>query len=351
MVTITQVVDTQVGTNRMMSRPVAGLPGPSSFCVGGASIANYMYANVFERRREIGTLHGTRCRLPVWSCGCSCSKPFSWARGRSRRLRAGHCSGDDARFAQLAGITVMPMPSSWPCCVVHFDADCGSWQAFLPARDAARLDPCADPTGDLTMLQNGTGDEDLCAPSSTRRSGFRQSRRSGFTMGDFVAIVGPSGSGKSTLLLMLGGMLSPSSGRVFIDGQSVYDLSTERSGGLAQAKIGFVFQTFNLVPYLSALENVQIPLFLAGCRGVDAGDAATRLLERVGLGDRLDHKPGELSVGQQQRVALARMLANDPADHPGRRADRQPRPGNRQRVCSTSSRSLTREEHDRHGHA
>ena len=131
--------------------------------------------------------------------------------------------------------------------------------------------------------------------------------------GDFVAVVGPSGSGKSTLLLMLGGMLSPSEGRVLLEGQSIYDLTSDRRARLRKRNIGFVFQTFNLVPYLTALENVQIPLFLAGADDAAQQERATALLERVGLGDRLDHKPGELSVGQQQRVALARMLANDPA--------------------------------------
>jgi len=131
--------------------------------------------------------------------------------------------------------------------------------------------------------------------------------------GDFVALVGPSGSGKSTLLLMLGGMLSPSQGRVFLEGQSVYDLSPNDRAQLRRDKLGFVFQTFNLVPYLSALENVQVPLFLARTDEKTQQGRAAALLERVGLGDRLDHKPCELSVGQQQRVALARMLANDPA--------------------------------------
>ena len=131
--------------------------------------------------------------------------------------------------------------------------------------------------------------------------------------GDFVALVGPSGSGKSTLLLMLGGMLSPSSGRVMLDDQSIYDLNSDMRARLRKQKMGFVFQTFNLVPYLTALENVQIPLFLDGLSDRAQMTRATALLERVGLGDRLDHKPSELSVGQQQRVALARMLANDPA--------------------------------------
>jgi putative ABC transport system ATP-binding protein len=131
--------------------------------------------------------------------------------------------------------------------------------------------------------------------------------------GDFVSVVGPSGSGKSTLLLMLGGMLSPSEGRVLLEASSIYDLSARERARMRREKVGFVFQTFNLVPYLSALENVQVPLFLAGMEENGQKNRATALLERVGLADRLDHKPGELSVGQQQRVALARMLANDPA--------------------------------------
>jgi putative ABC transport system ATP-binding protein len=131
--------------------------------------------------------------------------------------------------------------------------------------------------------------------------------------GDFVSVVGPSGSGKSTLLLMLGGMLSPSQGRVLVEDQSVYDLNLDQRARLRREKVGFVFQTFNLVPYLSALENVQVPLFLSKTDEKAQKDRAAALLERLGLGDRLDHKPSELSVGQQQRVALARMLANDPA--------------------------------------
>jgi putative ABC transport system ATP-binding protein len=131
--------------------------------------------------------------------------------------------------------------------------------------------------------------------------------------GDFVSLVGPSGSGKSTLLLMLGGMLTPTSGRVLIDGESMYDLNADGRARLRKGKIGFVFQTFNLVTYLTALENVQIPLYLAGVKDKEQEERAKALLERVGLADRMDHKPSELSVGQQQRVALARTLANDPA--------------------------------------
>jgi putative ABC transport system ATP-binding protein len=131
--------------------------------------------------------------------------------------------------------------------------------------------------------------------------------------GDFVSVVGPSGSGKSTLLLMLGGMLSPSKGRILMQDQSIYDMNPTDRARLRREKVGFVFQTFNLITYLSALENVQIPLFLAKIDEEAQKQHAVALLKRVGLGDRLHHKPCELSVGQQQRVALARMLANDPA--------------------------------------
>jgi putative ABC transport system ATP-binding protein len=131
--------------------------------------------------------------------------------------------------------------------------------------------------------------------------------------GDFVSLVGPSGSGKSTLLLMLGGMLSPSQGKIFMEDRSVYDMPASERARLRREKVGFVFQTFNLITYLSALENVKIPLFLAKMEEKAQEKRAVALLERVGLGDRLHHKPCELSVGQQQRVALARMLANDPA--------------------------------------
>jgi putative ABC transport system ATP-binding protein len=138
--------------------------------------------------------------------------------------------------------------------------------------------------------------------------------------GDFIALVGPSGSGKSTLLLTLGGMLSPTEGKVYLDGVSLYDIVPDARAKVRREKIGFVFQTFNLIPYLTALENVQVPLLLSGVNEESQKMHAVALLERVGLADRLDHKPSELSVGQQQRVALARMLVNDPtlvlADEP-----------------------------------
>jgi len=138
--------------------------------------------------------------------------------------------------------------------------------------------------------------------------------------GEYVAVVGPSGSGKTTLLSLVGGMLSPASGSVRLDGCSLYDASVTERARLRREKIGFVFQTFNLVPYLSALENVQVPLYLAGFSPSDQRQRATALLERMGLAERMDHHPAELSIGQQQRVALARTLANSPpvilADEP-----------------------------------
>ena len=138
--------------------------------------------------------------------------------------------------------------------------------------------------------------------------------------GEFVAVVGPSGSGKTTLLSIVGGMLAPTSGRVWLEGQSLYQLTVSARTVLRRGKIGFVFQTFNLIPFLTALENVQVPLYLAGLVPKEQKRRALAVLERVGLADRVHHKPSELSVGQQQCVALARTLANDPvlilADEP-----------------------------------
>jgi putative ABC transport system ATP-binding protein len=152
--------------------------------------------------------------------------------------------------------------------------------------------------------------------------------------GDYVAVVGPSGSGKTTLLSVLGGMLSPSTGQMCLDGVSLYDLSVADRTRLRREKIGFVFQTFNLVTYLTAVENVQVPLYLAGVAKNEQRERAESLLEQVGLSDRLDHKPSEMSIGQQQRVALARTLANDPpvilADEPTGNLD----PESRQRVLN-----------------
>ncbi|MEQ8856877.1 ABC transporter ATP-binding protein [Gimesia sp.] len=131
--------------------------------------------------------------------------------------------------------------------------------------------------------------------------------------GDFVSIIGPSGSGKTTLLSMLGAMSAPSEGRILLDGESIYDLPVEQRAEVRQNKLGFVFQTFNLIPYLTAIENVQVPMMLSQKYKTERQQRAEELLATVGLQDRLQHKPSELSIGQQQRVALARMLANDPS--------------------------------------
>lgn len=152
--------------------------------------------------------------------------------------------------------------------------------------------------------------------------------------GDFIAVVGPSGSGKSTFLLTLGGMLTPESGKVIIENDSIYDLNYDQRSQIRQKKIGFVFQTHNLIPYLTAKENVQLPLMIAGAKKEEQEKKAEELLGKLGLGDRLDHKPSELSIGQQQRVALARVLANNPsiilADEPTGSLD----PESRQKVIA-----------------
>jgi putative ABC transport system ATP-binding protein len=131
--------------------------------------------------------------------------------------------------------------------------------------------------------------------------------------GEFVAVMGPSGCGKSTLLHLLGGLDRPTSGAVMIDGHNLTDLSDARLTELRRHKIGFIFQFFNLIPVLNAVENAALPVTLDGVRLSEAKARATEWLTRFGLSDRLEHRPDQLSGGQQQRVAVARALVANPA--------------------------------------
>ena len=131
--------------------------------------------------------------------------------------------------------------------------------------------------------------------------------------GYYMSIMGPSGSGKSTLFNMIGGLDKPTSGKVFIDDVDIAQLDAYELAWLRCRKIGYIFQTFNLIPVMTALENVTLPMTFAGMPNDEARDQGLELLELVGLGDRFQHKPPELSGGQQQRVAVARSLANNPA--------------------------------------
>ena len=138
--------------------------------------------------------------------------------------------------------------------------------------------------------------------------------------GEFLTIFGPSGSGKSTLLHLIGGLDRPDEGEIIIDGSNLLQLSDDKRAKLRLTRIGFVFQFFNLLPRITALANVELPLVLADVAEKEARERAKEMLKLVGLNTRIDHRPYELSGGEQQRVAMARALINDPkiilADEP-----------------------------------
>lgn len=141
-----------------------------------------------------------------------------------------------------------------------------------------------------------------------------------FRSGEYVSIMGPSGCGKSTLLNVLGCLDRPSSGQYILGGMDLSELDDDRLSSIRGARLGFIFQSYNLIPQLTVLENIEIPLYYQGCPETRSAEIAQSLAERVGLSHRLHHKPHELSGGQQQRVAIARALASDPlvilADEP-----------------------------------
>jgi putative ABC transport system ATP-binding protein len=145
--------------------------------------------------------------------------------------------------------------------------------------------------------------------------------------GDFLTVIGPSGSGKSTLMNIIGCLDKPTSGEYTLNGQNIKNMNDNTLSELRNKEIGFVFQNFNLLPYASAYENVEMPLLFAGVGGRKRREKVTSILDKIGLADRMHHKPNELSGGQKQRVAIARALVNSPniilADEPTGNLDTQ----------------------------
>jgi putative ABC transport system ATP-binding protein len=181
----------------------------------------------------------------------------------------------------------------------------------------------SEPTSLPEHLKPGTGDE---RPVITRTRNLKKAYQMGEVVtealrginvelfrGEFVCIMGPSGSGKSTFFNMIGGLDSPTAGRVFIDEVDVAQLDAVELAFLRCRKIGYIFQSYNLVQYMTCLENVTVPMAFAGVSPEEAQDRGMGYLELVGLGERWFHKPIEMSGGQQQRTAIARAMANNPS--------------------------------------
>jgi putative ABC transport system ATP-binding protein len=196
---------------------------------------------------------------------------------------------------------------------INIQAGSAGSAVMVPGQEGSELPPvAAKPESDPNVIASARGvkrrymmgEEEVWALGGVDLDVYR---------GEYLSIMGPSGSGKSTLFNMIGGLDTPTEGQIFIEGANISKLNPQQVAWLRSGKIGFIFQTFNLIDVMTALENVMLPMTFANLPDEEAREKARRLLEKVGLGERYDHRPSELSGGQQQRVAVARALANDPS--------------------------------------
>jgi putative ABC transport system ATP-binding protein len=317
------VEGTQTTTNMMLGIQLfLGVIGGLTLLVGGVGVANIMYAVVKERTREIGVKMALGAR-PSWITGPIVLEGLAYTLvgGLLGVLMAvaiifllGLIPTDGNAALELMGKPTLSVGIGIASAAVL--GLIGLFSGYFPARRAANGNGGAGANGVVIQMNDITKVYDTGKIKVEALKGIDLS----VEQGEFVAIVGPSGSGKSTLMNLIGCLDTPTGGEYRLRGEQVSGLGRDQLADIRNRRIGFVFQNFNLLPQISAFENVEMPLLFGGLSRKRRKERVTELMEKVDLADRMDHKPTELSGGQMQRVAIARALAMDPdiilADEP-----------------------------------